>query len=119
MTFSHLWLSLCICYAYAWQFPLATNWYNPVERVHDEPRRLSVACIGAGPGGSFATFALAFVSKHYEASIDVTLFDSEDYIGGRSNTIPLPKLHKSEGDSVIVDEEEPYVELGASIFVGA
>ncbi|ANB15495.1 prenylcysteine lyase, putative [Sugiyamaella lignohabitans] len=63
------------------------------------PLNASIAIIGAGAGGSSAAYHLSNYSRH---QVDVTIFDKNDYIGGRVKTIEI------EGESY---------ELGGSIFV--
>ncbi|OAL38728.1 hypothetical protein AYO20_01934 [Fonsecaea nubica] len=69
-----------------------------------------IAIIGAGPGGSSASYHLhKFAQQLYppleNAPIHITVFDSNPYIGGRATTV-----------NALNDSRYP-VELGASIFV--
>jgi prenylcysteine oxidase/farnesylcysteine lyase len=68
-----------------------------------------VAIVGAGPAGTFATFALSHFLPSENAALqsEVHLFERSSYIGGRSTTVQLPV------------PENSYAELGASIFVDA
>ncbi|RMX91022.1 hypothetical protein D0867_15137, partial [Hortaea werneckii] len=68
---------------------------------------LNVAIIGAGAAGSSSAYHLAQFAQEANLPINITLFDRNPYIGGRSTTV-----------NVYDDPAEP-VELGASIFVEA
>ncbi|OTA38556.1 hypothetical protein BTJ68_01310 [Hortaea werneckii EXF-2000] len=68
---------------------------------------LNVAIIGAGAAGSSSAYHLAHFAREAGLPINITLFDRNPYIGGRSTTV-----------NVHDDPAEP-VELGASIFVQA
>ncbi|KAI7253408.1 hypothetical protein KC352_g12101 [Hortaea werneckii] len=68
---------------------------------------LNVAIIGAGAAGSSSAYHLAHFAREAGLPINITLFDRNPYIGGRSTTV-----------NVHDDPAEP-VELGASIFVAA
>ncbi|RMX76701.1 hypothetical protein D0869_10483 [Hortaea werneckii] len=68
---------------------------------------LNVAIIGAGAAGSSSAYHLAQFAREADVPINITLFDRNPYIGGRSTTV-----------NVYDDPAEP-VELGASIFVEA
>lgn len=75
----------------------------PEEATFDDsisPR--SIAIIGAGPAGSSAAYHLRKFSK---VPLNITIFDSNPYIGGRTTTV-----------NALNDPRYP-VELGASIFV--
>ncbi|GAA5964487.1 hypothetical protein JCM3765_006303 [Sporobolomyces pararoseus] len=95
-----------------------------------------IAIIGAGAGGS----SCAYFLKHFSTSLtsrnlstELTIFESSDYIGGRSTLLwpwnqqdpyspppPPPPLSSliSEEEEEEEEEVEP-IELGASIFVEA
>ena len=83
--------------------------------IHESPlpnqRLTRIAIIGAGPGGSSASYYLRKFSQQSatnaaeEHPVDITVFESNPYIGGRSTTI-----------NALNDSRYP-VELGASIFV--
>ncbi|KAF2121801.1 prenylcysteine oxidase-like protein 1 precursor [Lophiotrema nucula] len=66
---------------------------------------MNVAIIGAGAGGASTAYHLAQLAKEEGISINITVFERESYIGGRSTTVNA--------------WDDPYVpiELGASIFV--
>lgn len=66
-----------------------------------------VAIVGAGSAGASAAFYLRNYSRHAGVSLNITVFDSNIYVGGRSTTV---SVH---------DDPECPVELGASIFVEA
>ncbi|RMY95780.1 hypothetical protein D0862_08676 [Hortaea werneckii] len=68
---------------------------------------LNVAIIGAGAAGSSSAYHLAQFAQEVHLPINITIFDRNPYIGGRSTTV-----------NVYDDPTEP-VELGASIFVEA
>ncbi|KAI7375954.1 hypothetical protein KC336_g19907, partial [Hortaea werneckii] len=68
---------------------------------------LNVAIIGAGAAGSSSAYHLAQFAREAGLPINITLFDRNPYIGGRSTTV-----------NVHDDPTQP-VELGASIFVQA
>ncbi|KAI7158155.1 hypothetical protein KC349_g5069 [Hortaea werneckii] len=68
---------------------------------------LNVAIIGAGAAGSSSAYHLAQFAQQADLPINITIFDRNPYIGGRSTTV-----------HVYDDPTEP-VELGASIFVEA
>ncbi|KZT42779.1 hypothetical protein SISSUDRAFT_846389 [Sistotremastrum suecicum HHB10207 ss-3] len=70
------------------------------------PPSHNVAIIGAGAAGSSAAFWIAKGKERLGADINVDIYESQDYVGGRS-TVVYPY-----GDTTY----EP-VELGASIFV--
>ncbi|KAI7238694.1 hypothetical protein KC330_g2343, partial [Hortaea werneckii] len=74
------------------------------EHVHTP---LNVAIIGAGAAGSSSAYHFAQFAQEADLPINITLFDRNPYIGGRSTTV-----------NVYDDPAEP-VELGASIFVEA
>ncbi|KAK9473178.1 Prenylcysteine lyase-domain-containing protein [Dipodascopsis tothii] len=72
----------------------------PFHRPRHE--KIDVAVIGAGPGGS----STAYYLKQFGGSrYDVTVFERNDYVGGRSTTV---NIH---------DDDDYPVELGASIFI--
>ncbi|KAI7298746.1 hypothetical protein KC326_g9505, partial [Hortaea werneckii] len=68
---------------------------------------LNVAIIGAGAAGSSSAYHLAQFAQDADFPINITLFDRNPYIGGRSTTVN------------VYDEPTEPVELGASIFVEA
>ncbi|KAJ2902895.1 prenylcysteine oxidase [Zalerion maritima] len=71
---------------------------SPQDQVHQ------VAIIGAGPAGSSAAYHIHKYAEEAGVEVNITLFEKEDRIGGRTLTVP------AYGDG------EP-VELGASIFI--
>lgn len=71
------------------------------------PRERRVAVIGAGPAGSSAAYFLRNYSTLAAIPLSITVYDKNDYVGGRSTTV-----------NVYGDPKQP-VELGASIFVQA
>ncbi|KAK7899839.1 hypothetical protein LTR67_003584 [Exophiala xenobiotica] len=66
-----------------------------------------IAIIGAGPGGSSASYHLEKFaqSSSLDVPLDITVFDSNPYIGGRTTTVNA------------LDDPRYPTELGASIFV--
>ncbi|EXJ85827.1 hypothetical protein A1O1_06196 [Capronia coronata CBS 617.96] len=81
--------------------------------LHDDPLRVPqskthrVAIIGAGPGGSSASFYLNQFSQSLDLDVDldITVFDANPRIGGRTTTVNA------------LDDPRYPTELGASIFV--
>lgn len=73
------------------------------SELHSRP--YNVAIIGAGAAGSSAAYHIARHAASGDISFDITVFERNDYVGGRSTTV-----------SVYDDSRYP-VELGASIFV--
>ncbi|KUM56663.1 hypothetical protein ACN42_g10542 [Penicillium freii] len=73
------------------------------EAASTAPKR--VAIIGAGAGGSFAAYQLRKLADEADIPVDITVYERESYIGGRSTTV-----------NVFNDPAYP-IELGASIFV--
>lgn len=65
----------------------------------------NVAIIGAGAGGSSAAYYLSRFAEEAGLQVNITVFEREEYVGGRSTTV-----------DVYNRASEP-VELGASIFV--
>ncbi|KAJ6166488.1 hypothetical protein N7470_001935 [Penicillium chermesinum] len=61
--------------------------------------------IGAGAGGSFAAYELRKLAKSAKIPLNITIYERESYIGGRSTTVDA------------FDDPEYPTELGASIFV--
>ncbi|GAB7363295.1 hypothetical protein MBLNU230_g3576t1 [Neophaeotheca triangularis] len=66
---------------------------------------LSIAVIGAGAAGASSAYHLAQFASDASLDLDITVFDRNDYIGGRSITVDA------------YDDPSLPVELGASIFV--
>ncbi|GAA5932145.1 hypothetical protein JCM3775_004250 [Rhodotorula graminis] len=91
-----------------------------------EKRVPRIAVIGAGAGGSSAAYFLSHFAQLKDLGLetDVTVYESSDHVGGRSNVLwpwnddplvdPRP-LGATQNDT----EYEPPVEMGASIFVSA
>ncbi|GAA5876056.1 hypothetical protein JCM1840_002758 [Sporobolomyces johnsonii] len=83
-----------------------------------------IAVIGAGAGGSSAAYFLGHFAKLKELGLDtlVTLYDENEYVGGRSTVIWPWQNDPYEAPGSVGDDPTMYeapVELGASIFVGA
>ncbi|KAK1068208.1 hypothetical protein LTR33_011192 [Friedmanniomyces endolithicus] len=68
---------------------------------------LSVAIIGAGAGGASTAYHLSKFAAASGFAVNITVFERNDYIGGRSTTVD------------VYDDLTSPVELGASIFVNA
>lgn len=66
---------------------------------------LKIPCVGAGSAGSSAAYYLRNFATTANISVNVTVFERNEYIGGRSTTV-----------NAFDDPSQP-VELGASIFV--
>ncbi|ETI29433.1 hypothetical protein G647_01886 [Cladophialophora carrionii CBS 160.54] len=79
---------------------------DDAQRWH-QPQRIAI--IGAGPGGSSASYHLRKFSQSStgaeETPVEITVFESNPYIGGRTTTVNA------------LDDPRYPVELGASIFV--
>ena len=82
---------------------------SPFHRTSDEtfssPSPHRIAIIGAGAAGASASYHLRKFSKEAHIPLNVTIFDRNPYIGGRSTTV-----------DAYSDPSQP-VELGASIYV--
>ncbi|KAH6891287.1 hypothetical protein B0T10DRAFT_484897 [Thelonectria olida] len=65
----------------------------------------NVAIIGAGAAGSSAAYHLAKYAEQEGLTINITIFEKTNHIGGRSLTVPA------------FDDASQPIELGASIFV--
>ncbi|KAJ9620660.1 uncharacterized protein PV06_04640 [Exophiala oligosperma] len=94
--------------------PIATEHVLPPQRPLQKSDTAAtvkkthrVAIIGAGPGGSSASYHLDKFSRlsSLDTPLDITIFDTNPYIGGRTTTV-----------NALEDPRYP-VELGASIFV--
>lgn len=64
-----------------------------------------ISLIGAGAGGSFAAYQLRKLADESNTPLDITVYERESYVGGRSTTV-----------NVFENPAYP-IELGASIFV--
>ncbi|OKL60788.1 hypothetical protein UA08_04295 [Talaromyces atroroseus] len=71
----------------------------------DEWTSRNVAIIGAGSAGSSTAYYLRRFAEISDLSLNITVFESNSYVGGRSTTV-----------NVFGDPSYP-IELGASIFV--
>lgn len=92
----------------AWAFwPFSSSVVEALPNIAEEPRSdvRQVAIIGAGPGGASAAFHLRKLADEQGLPINITIFERNSYIGGRSTTV-----------NAWNDPELP-IELGASIFV--
>lgn len=77
---------------------------QPLGTVTDATTR-RIAIIGAGAAGSANAYNLRRLSESSQLPVDITVFERESYIGGRSTTV-----------NVFGNPEYP-VEVGGSIFV--
>lgn len=73
--------------------------------VHGVSEVKNVAIIGAGAAGSSAAYHLQKYAEEEGLSINITIFEKTDHIGGRTLTVDA------------FDEPAQPIELGASIFV--
>lgn len=73
--------------------------------LHSPARPHRVAIIGGGAGGSSAAYYLDEFSKASKVPLEITIFDSNARIGGRTTTVNA------------LDDPRYPTELGASIFV--
>ncbi|KAK4703033.1 prenylcysteine oxidase / farnesylcysteine lyase, partial [Phenoliferia sp. Uapishka_3] len=80
-----------------------------------------IAIIGAGAAGSSASYYLRHFSDLKDEGLDsdVTIFESSNYVGGRSTVIWPWNDDPYETPTAEDDNGEEPVELGASIFVEA
>ncbi|KAJ5601768.1 hypothetical protein N7510_011302 [Penicillium lagena] len=76
-----------------------------LSNATDQPPSKRVAVIGAGAGGSFTAYELRKQADAAGISVNITVFERNPYIGGRSTTV-----------NAFNDPAHP-IELGASIFV--
>jgi len=102
-----LYRSLCIC-SVLFSLILADSPQTPLRDTFAsklKPHR--VAIIGAGAGGSSASYYLNNFSQSspFEIPLDITVFDASPVIGGRTVTVNA------------LDDDRYPTELGASIFV--
>lgn len=82
---------------------------SPITPPSYPSRPHRIAIIGAGPGGSSASYHLRKFSQTStgaeDVPVEISVFDSNPYIGGRTTTVNA------------LDDPRYPVELGASIFV--
>ena len=80
---------------------------SPLQQSTHRPHRIAI--IGAGPGGSSASYHLRKFSQSLpcgeQVPLDITVLDANTYIGGRTTTVNA------------LDDPRYPVELGASIFL--
>lgn len=98
----------------SWVCPSLCAWYlstvyaqsqQPLQNEDAKSSPYRVAIIGAGPAGASTAYHLTKYARAAGVALDITIFDRNDYIGGRSTTV-----------NALGDPRYP-VELGASIFV--
>jgi prenylcysteine oxidase/farnesylcysteine lyase len=89
---------------------------STVDNNDIKPIRERIAVIGAGSGGSsFSYYAQRYTSHAY----DITIFESNGYIGGRSITVGKYSSSQPSNDEFDPTVLKSDVELGGSIFVKA
>ncbi|KAL8280860.1 hypothetical protein RQP46_006864 [Phenoliferia psychrophenolica] len=83
------------------------------------PRPPKIAIIGAGAGGSSAAFFLHHFRRLEKEGLesDVVIFESSDYVGGRSTVVWPWHDDPTATPTPADDEDDQPVELGASIFI--
>jgi len=90
-------------------FASALALQSPLHATPDEafssPPPYRIAIIGAGAAGASASYHLRKFSEDDQVPLNITIFDRNPYIGGRSTTV-----------DAYSDPSQP-VELGASIYV--
>ncbi|GFF37375.1 hypothetical protein IFM58399_04871 [Aspergillus lentulus] len=91
-------LAIVLCFA-----SLINAEQQPLGTPRDSPKR--VAIIGAGAAGSSAAYSLRKFADSLQVPVDITVYERNSYIGGRSTTVNA------------LDDPKYPVELGASIFV--
>ncbi|KAK0101550.1 hypothetical protein ONS95_015039 [Cadophora gregata] len=87
-----------------WPFTVSASTDAP-DTVYSDAGAKRIAIIGAGAAGSSAAYYLERFANKSEVAINVTVFERNSYVGGRTTTV------NAYGNPL-----EP-VELGASIFV--
>ncbi|GAM89336.1 hypothetical protein ANO11243_073730 [Dothideomycetidae sp. 11243] len=80
--------------------------FDDLRNAGTYPAVKQVAIIGAGAAGSSAAYHLRRFAAESSIAVNITIYDSNPYIGGRSTTV-----HPFDSPS------QPPLELGASIFV--
>ena len=73
--------------------------------MKEQPADMKQQKSGAGAAGASSAYFLSRYAKTYNIPINITVFERNDYIGGRSTTVN------------VYDDASLPVELGASIFV--
>jgi len=73
---------------------------------HNQPSTKQIAIIGAGSAGASTAYYLHKFANDANQPINITVFDRNGYVGGRSTTV-----------QPFNDSMQPAIELGASIFV--
>ncbi|KAH7340917.1 Prenylcysteine lyase-domain-containing protein [Rhizoctonia solani] len=100
--------SICVYGAQASQHELHSAQHPLTGEVKPATNGFKVAIIGAGAAGTSAAFWLSRAKSRLGENVTITIYDKNNYIGGRSTTV-----HPYN------DEAIPTVELGASIYVDA
>ncbi|KIP03332.1 hypothetical protein PHLGIDRAFT_77794 [Phlebiopsis gigantea 11061_1 CR5-6] len=97
----------------AFKLPFHLPWVSATSNDEQVPLALPpqdhtprIAIVGAGAGGSSAAFWISKAKERYGLDVEVDIFDSNSYVGGRSTTV-----------QPYDDPELDPIELGASIFV--
>ncbi|KAL3413568.1 Prenylcysteine lyase-domain-containing protein [Aspergillus fumigatus] len=76
---------------------------QPLGTPHNSPKRIAI--IGTGAAGSSTAYSLRKLADSLQLPVDITVYERNSYIGGRSTTVNA------------LDDPKYPVELGASIFV--
>ncbi|KAM3422079.1 hypothetical protein BST61_g2455 [Cercospora zeina] len=89
---------------------------QPLQQNPASGTPVQVAIIGAGAAGSSAAYHLSQYAHNASLPINITIFESNAYIGGRSTTVTAYNLSTTDLES-LASPYPYYTELGASIFV--
>ncbi|CAK1359124.1 unnamed protein product [Cercospora beticola] len=101
---------------WAFSFVAAQRVQQPLQQETVSGKPVQVAIIGAGAAGSSAAYHLSQYAHNASLPINITIFESNSYIGGRSTTVTAYNLTTTELDS-FSSPHHYSTELGASIFV--
>lgn len=121
--------------AAAFKLPFHLPWVSARSNDEQVPLALPVvedttpriAIVGAGAGGASAAFWIGKAKERYGLNVEIDIFDSNPYIGGRecwhaSRVLLLVLRLLLPGSTTVQpydDSELEPIELGASIFVKA
>ncbi|PPJ57667.1 hypothetical protein CBER1_00079 [Cercospora berteroae] len=109
-------LSISACVLWAFSFVAAQRVQQPLQQDTVSGKPVQVAIIGAGAAGSSAAYHLSQYAHDASIPINITIFEFNSYIGGRSTTVTAYNLTTTELDS-LTSPHHYSTELGASIFV--
>ncbi|PIA97573.1 Farnesylcysteine lyase [Cercospora beticola] len=101
---------------WAFSFVAAQRVQQPLQQETVSGKPVQVAIIGAGAAGSSAAYHLSQYAHNASLPINITIFESNSYIGGRSTTVTAYNLTTTELDA-LSSPHHYSTELGASIFV--